>query len=190
MTSTLVETGRGGEGGQRRRTRGGETSGVGALPPRRLAPHCRSRLTDWRRTACRGRAGDPGAGESTASRSSSNHTNPKPGGLRATHASLIWPKSRKKSRRSRASASGGRFPTKTCPPARASRRTQTGAAPSLSRPHSHASEPGPAARSPPRRAQRSAHRRAAVPPNPPTPCAGRGPGAGRATAERKQRRRT
>ena len=51
---------------------------------------------------------------STASRSSSNQTNAKPGGLRATHASLIWPKSRKKSRRSRASASGGRFPTKTC----------------------------------------------------------------------------
>ena len=51
---------------------------------------------------------------STASRSSSNHTNPKPGGLRATQASLIWPKSRKKSRRSRASASGGKLPTKTC----------------------------------------------------------------------------
>ena len=53
-------------------------------------------------------------GENTASRSSSNHTKPKPGGLRATHASLIWPKSRKKSRRSRASASGGKLPTNTC----------------------------------------------------------------------------
>ena len=52
-------------------------------------------------------------GENTASRSSSNHTKPKPGGLRATHASLIWPKSRKKSRRSRASASGGKLPTNT-----------------------------------------------------------------------------
>ena len=49
----------------------------------------------------------------TASRSSSNQTNPKPGGFLATQASLTVPYSRKKSRRSLPSASGGRFPMKT-----------------------------------------------------------------------------
>ncbi len=85
-------------GAQHRRTGEGATCSLAA------AAH-------GRRALGRGRE----AVRSTASRSSSNHTNPKPGGLRATHASLIVPKSRKKSRRSRASASGGKFPTKTCP---------------------------------------------------------------------------
>eukprot|EP00960_Hanusia_phi_P048565 759030-Hanusia_phi.AAC.3 len=58
------------------------------------------------------RSGKAG-GACTASLSSSNQTNPKPGGFRATHASLRVPKPRKKSRRSLLSAWAGRFPTNT-----------------------------------------------------------------------------
>lgn len=50
-------------------------------------------------------------GYCTASRTSSNHTKPKPGGLRATQASFrVLSNFLKKSRRSRCSASAGRPP--------------------------------------------------------------------------------